>query len=96
VLADTHWEFGPGRKELREIKGPPEWRLGHFEPEPWVTVDVAIRYLQKLKAETRSEAIKRNAERSIAILRKPHKFCCPGGVPGNVAPPSTRREPNRR
>ena len=70
VLTDTHWEFGPGRGGLREVKGPPEWRIETFEFEPWVTIDVAIRYLTQLHDESSSKVIKNNAEKSIAILRR--------------------------
>jgi hypothetical protein len=73
VLADTHWEFGPGREGLREVKGPPEWRiatLGAFDVEPRVTIEVAIRYLTRLRDESSSEIIKRNADKSIATLRR--------------------------
>jgi hypothetical protein len=69
VLTDLHWEFGPGEKEIREVKGPPAWRIETFESEPWVTSEVAIRYLKKLRDESNSDTIKTNADKSIAILR---------------------------
>ena len=70
ILTDTHWEFDPRGKELREVKGPPEWRLEYFEFEPWVTKDVAIRYLTKLREESSSQVVKGNADKSLAILRR--------------------------
>jgi len=70
VLTDTHWEFGPEREGLREVKGPPEWRIEAFELEPWVTIETAIRYLTKLRDESSSDSIRSNAEKSIAILRR--------------------------
>jgi hypothetical protein len=71
VRSDTHWEFtGPASKQLREVKGAPEWRIDGFVDEPWITVDVAIRYLTKLRDESGSSVIKRNADRSIATLRR--------------------------
>jgi hypothetical protein len=69
VLTDTYWEFGPSREGAREVKGPLEWRIETFEFEPRVTIDVAIRYLTKLRDESSSEVIKRNADKSIATLR---------------------------
>ena len=72
VLTNTHWEFGPGGKDLREVKGPPEWRLEHFEYEPEVRIEAAIRYLTRLRDESTSETIKRNVEQSIATLRGLH------------------------
>lgn len=68
VLSDTHWEFGPERKDLLEVKGQPEWRIENFEWEPWVTTEAAIRYLTRLRDESSSEIIKRNAAQSIATL----------------------------
>jgi hypothetical protein len=69
VRTDTHWEFGPNREGLKEVKGPPEWRIETFEFEPVVTIETAIRYLTKLRDESSSEVIKRNADKSIATLR---------------------------
>lgn len=70
VLTDLHWEFGPGRGDLREVKGPPEWRIETFELHPWVTIEAAIHYLTQLRDESTSGTIKRNADRSIATLRR--------------------------
>ncbi len=69
VLTDTQWEFDPNEKKLKEIKGSPEWRIETFRFQPWVTMDVAIRYLTKLRDETSSATIKRNASQSIATIR---------------------------
>jgi len=70
VFTDTYWEFGPGSKDLREVKGSPEWRIAHFEYQPWVTIQTAIRYLTQLRDESSSDKIKSNAEKSIAILQR--------------------------
>lgn len=72
VLTDTYWEFGPGREGPREVKGHLEWRIEHFEFEPRVTIEAAVRYLTQLRDESSSEIIKRNAEKSIAALRRLH------------------------
>lgn len=70
VLTNTRWEFGLRREGLREVKGPPEWRIVTFELEPVVTVKAAVRYLEQLRDESSSEIIKKNADKSIAILRR--------------------------
>ena len=70
VLTDTYWEFGPTRDGVHEVKGRPQWRIEAFEFEPWVTIQAAIRYLTQLRDESKSEAIKNNAEKSIAVLRR--------------------------
>ena len=69
VLTDTHWEFGVRGEGLREIKGPPEWRIETFQFHQWITIDAAIRYLTTLRKESSSEVIRNNAEKSIATLR---------------------------
>src|SRR5215510_9492283 len=69
VLTDTHWEFGPGGEGLREVKGPPEWRIATFEYQPWITIQAAIRYLARLRDESSSEKMKSDADKSIAILQ---------------------------
>ena len=70
VLTDTHWEFGPNGEGPREVKGPVEWRIEKFEFEPVVNIDPAIRYLIKLRAQSSSDLIKKNADKSIATLRR--------------------------
>lgn len=70
VLTDTYWEFTAARDSLRESKGPPEWRIETFEFEQWVTIETAIRYLTGLRDESSSELTRRNAETSIAALRR--------------------------
>jgi hypothetical protein len=70
VLADTHWEIGPGLEPARAVKGTPEWRIETFEREPWVSAEAAIGYLTRLRKESRIDAVRANADRSIAILRK--------------------------
>lgn len=70
VFTDTHWEFGPKGQDPREVKGPPEWRLEYFEVQPWVTKDVAISYLTRLREESNSDSKRRTLERSIDLIRR--------------------------
>lgn len=70
VLTDTHWEFGPKGEGPREVKGPMEWRIEKFEFEPVVNIDPAIRYLIRLRTLSSSEITKKNADKSIATLRR--------------------------
>jgi hypothetical protein len=69
VFTDTHLEFEPQSKRFRQVKGPPEWRLKHFEWQPWVNVDTAIQYLEGLTRQSNKEAIRRNARKSIEKLQ---------------------------
>lgn len=70
VLTDTHWEFTPGRNDLREVRGAPEWRIEGAWRVPAVTVQAAILYLTRLHDESGSEVMKRNATKSIADLQR--------------------------
>lgn len=69
VFTDDYWEFDSRRRELRNVKGPRRWRLKYFEPEPWVTADVAIEFLTQMREQSSGDAIKSNIERSLRILR---------------------------
>ncbi len=65
VLTDQHSH--PGAKPT--TGGISEWKIEDFEPNSMVTMDVAIRYLERLRDETRRDDIKKNTGRSIAQLR---------------------------
>ena len=47
----------------------PRWKIEDFEPNPTVTLDVAIHYLEGLRDKSDSQSVKENAEKSIAELR---------------------------
>jgi len=48
ILTGTRWEFGPGLKGLREVRGAAEWRIDTFEPVPVISVEAAVQYLSRL------------------------------------------------
>jgi len=70
IKTDTHWEISPGLKTARKVNGPVEWRIEDFESSPWVTVEAAIRYLDRLRATSSNEPIRKNADRSIEALQR--------------------------
>jgi hypothetical protein len=54
-----------------KIQGPggtEEWRIEGPVPEPHLTVDAAIRYVTKIRANTKDNTIRRNADRTLAAL----------------------------
>jgi hypothetical protein len=69
VFTDTYWEFGPKGEGLREVKESPQWRLSNFEYQPWVTRDVAVRYLTQLHDKSSNRVFKSNLEQSIRKIR---------------------------
>lgn len=90
VLTDRFWEFGPNHEGPHEIKGPPQWKVEGFEYEPWVTIDAANRYLARLRDSSKSETIRRNAERSIAELQHLRHW-----REQRTVPPARRGKPDR-
>jgi len=68
VHASAHWEFERDGKTLRQVNGPPEWRIEPFDSEPRIPLDIAIHYLTGLRDHTDSPVIRKNAERSLKIL----------------------------
>jgi hypothetical protein len=69
VQTDSYWEFDSKLNRPHQVKGPTEWKLMTFSWQSPVTVDTAIRYLEGLSHESNSEAIRRNAVKSIEKLR---------------------------
>jgi hypothetical protein len=47
-----------------------EWRIGGAVPEPHLCVDAAVRYTTDLRAGTTNDTIRRNADRTLAALRR--------------------------
>ena len=65
VLADQHSNSGP-KEEAGE--GVSRWKIEDFAPNSMVTVDVAIRYLERLRDKSDSQSVKKNADQSIREL----------------------------
>jgi hypothetical protein len=70
ILAERHWQPGADGGPAREITGPAEWRIEGSAPEPRVTVDTALRYLTHMRDKSSDPVIKKNADRSIATLKR--------------------------
>ena len=70
ILTDTHWELGAAGEAPTQVKGPLEWRIETFESEPRITVEAAIHYLRELRDSTKDPKVRKNANHSIATLRR--------------------------
>jgi hypothetical protein len=55
---------------LSHAGGPAEWRIAESVPEPHLTVDTAIRFATKLHANARDVAIRGNADKMLAALKR--------------------------
>jgi hypothetical protein len=72
VLTSKHWELAPDHRTPREVSGPPEWRFEKESNYVYLTVETAIRYLSQVRDTTTDPVIKKNAEQSLATLRRHH------------------------
>lgn len=67
--------YGPDGKTLlekKEIAGTSIWQIDGPPPPAWVTVNAAIRYVLETGDKTTDPAIKKNAARTLAKLKKLH------------------------
>jgi hypothetical protein len=69
VLADRHWEIGPDGEPAKEVTGPRQWRMEKPPVVIWVTIDPAIRYLTKMRDRASDPIAKKNADKTILILK---------------------------
>lgn len=69
VLTDTHWLIGPDRT-TKAINGPLEWRMEGSLTERFATVDATIVYVAQMRDKASDPTIKRNAQRTVAILKR--------------------------
>ena len=73
VLTNKHWEFAPDHRTLKEVGNAPEWRLEKESNYVYLTVGTAIRYLSQIRDSTTDPVIKKNADRTLEVLRRqPH------------------------
>jgi hypothetical protein len=72
VLADRYWELKRDGSTGAELTGPAEWRIASIAGGngPWITVDTAIRYVEEKRDKTSDPAIKKNADATLAALRR--------------------------
>lgn|GEM_PF-5158874 len=62
-------ELGPSQT-VTQVQRPAEWRIMGSPPEPHLTVDAAIRYATDLRTKATDVAIRKNAEKTIAALKR--------------------------
>jgi hypothetical protein len=52
------------------IKQSTEWRIEGLMPQPHLTVDTAIRYVTELRANAKDNTIRKNADRTLYMLKR--------------------------
>jgi hypothetical protein len=50
--------------------GTEDWRIEGPVPEPHLTVDAAIRYVTKIRTDTKDATIRKNADETLATLKR--------------------------
>ncbi len=67
VLTNKYWELGDDGK-LKQVIGPPQWKIADAWTTVWISVDTAIRYVTDMRSRTTDPIVKKNADKTIASL----------------------------
>lgn len=71
VLTDKHWQLDLNDGGMSHvISGSPEWKIVDESPELCITIDAAIRYVREMRTTTSDSAIKKNADSTLAELKR--------------------------
>jgi len=68
LLSEKHWQIAQDAT-VKELDGPLAWRIEDTFFEPFITLDTAIRYVTQTRDKTADPVIKKNAAKTLAILR---------------------------
>jgi len=68
-LIDTRWDIAPDGT-AKAFPAPPAWKIRERSQEPLVTLATAIRYVTTMRSKTKDPTIRRNANRTLLILKR--------------------------
>ena len=68
VLSDKRWERSADGV-MKEVAGPPEWKIEGPLTRRWTTVDAAIRYVEQQRKRSNDASLKQNADATLKALR---------------------------
>jgi len=68
LLSDKHWQIAADGT-VKELDGPPAWRIEDTSFQPLITLDTAIRYARQVRDKTTDAIVKMNAARTLSILK---------------------------
>jgi len=60
------------KRSASQSQGPSDWKIEGPVPEPHITVQTAIRYATELQASARDVAMRKNADKMLAALKRVH------------------------
>ncbi len=69
---ENHLEFEPGASEIREVRGPAEWKIENAQVTPTISLTTAIRYVTEMRDKTADPVAKKHADETLAALSKLH------------------------
>jgi hypothetical protein len=71
VLTDKHWDFESDGTTVKEVTGAPEWRINDTPGAVvYLNLDKAIAYVKKLRDQSTAPTIRKNANKTLAILNR--------------------------
>lgn len=70
VFTDKHTELGPNGEVLRVSTGLMEWKIADAPRMRFATLEAAAAYVVKMRDATSDPKIKKNAEKTLAILER--------------------------
>jgi hypothetical protein len=70
VRTEKHGQILAGGISEKEVSGPPQWRIEGSPTIRWASREAAIRYLIAMRDKTADPAIKNNAVRTLARLKR--------------------------
>jgi len=76
VYINKHRDIGTNGETIRELTGPWEWKIEEPRMARWTTVNRAIKYVALMRDKTDDSIIKRNADRTIATLKRISRNAC--------------------
>jgi hypothetical protein len=75
TYTNKHVEIGARGETQSEATGPWEWKIDVPEMKRWATIDRAIEYVTQMRDSSDNPAIKKNADKTIASLKRLSKPC---------------------
>jgi hypothetical protein len=75
VYTNKHRDIGRKGETIREVTGPWEWKIEEPLMKRWTTVNRAIEYVSLMRDKIDDPAIKKNADKTIAALKRMGKPC---------------------
>jgi hypothetical protein len=79
VFTNRHVDIEQGGS-TSEVLGPWGWKIEGSQSERWATVEKAIIYVREMRDKSDDPTIKRNANKTIAILKRLNARCGSGSA----------------